>query len=57
MYKFLRVRIREELYKKYKIKCIQLNISLPHQTEKIIKEFVKEDKIEIPFEVVEGLKK
>jgi hypothetical protein len=37
---FLRVRISEDLYKRYKILCIKKNLSIPLQTNALIKNFV-----------------
>ena len=53
----LRVRIRSGLYKKFKILCIQKDISLPKQVEKLVSDFLKEDRIEIPFEMIDKKEK
>ena len=53
-HKMLRVRIRDNLYKKFKITCIENDLSLPKQTEKLISDFIKsKDVVEIPFEMIE----
>lgn len=57
-YTLLRFRLRNNMYKKFKIVCIQNNISIPKQMEKFISEFVKsKDVVEIPFEMIEKVKK
>lgn len=39
--KFHKFLISEELIKKYKLICIELDISMTKQTEKIIDEFIR----------------
>ena len=57
-HKMLRVRIRDNIYKKFQIACIQNDLSLPKQTEKLISDFIKsKDVVEIPFEMIDQLNK
>lgn len=37
----MRFRINEDLYKKYKILCIQKNLSIPKQSVELIRKFVE----------------
>jgi len=39
--KMLHLRVPEDLLKKYKILCIQKNLSLPKQTTQLIESFCK----------------
>jgi len=39
--KFLRIKVNEELIKKFRIYCIENNISLPKQISALIKIFVE----------------
>ena len=39
--KEVRMIIPEELWKRYKILCVQQNLSLPKQTTELIKKFVE----------------
>ncbi len=57
-YTLIRFRLRDNLYKRFKIACIQNNLSIPKQMEKFINEFVKnKDLVEIPFEMIDKVKK
>jgi hypothetical protein len=38
--KIVRIRIHPALYKKYKVLCAELDLSIPKQTEQIIRNFV-----------------
>lgn len=53
--KVLRVRIPDELYKQYKILCVNLELSLPKQTTQIIESFVLMQQEN--YEKLKGLKK
>jgi hypothetical protein len=37
----IRLRIPHELYKKYKLICVEMDLSMPRQTAQIIEQFVK----------------
>ena len=39
--KVVRIRIDETTFKKYKVLCAELDLSIPKQTEKLIESFVK----------------
>lgn len=39
-YKVYRVMLTEELYKQYKMLCVQKDLSMPKQTAALIKEFM-----------------
>jgi hypothetical protein len=39
--KVVRIRIPEEVYKRYKILCVQKDLSIPRQTEALITHFVE----------------
>jgi hypothetical protein len=43
MEKIIRIRIKTELLKKFKILCVENDISIPKQTEIIIKNFIKQN--------------
>lgn len=47
--KFIRVRLTEELFKKYKVYCAMNELSMTQQTEHIVREFIKDqnEKIKI----------
>ncbi len=36
----IRLRIPHELYKKYKLICVEMDLSMPRQTAQIIEQFV-----------------
>ena len=40
-YKVYRVLLTEELYKRYKHLCVDLDLSMPKQTAALIKEFIE----------------
>lgn len=40
-YKWLKVRVSDEVIKRYKIACIEKNLSLPKQTEQLIAKFLE----------------
>jgi hypothetical protein len=39
--KELRVRISSDLYKRYKMLCLEMDLSLPKQTSKLIENFIQ----------------
>ncbi len=47
--KFIRIRLNEELFRKYKVYCAMNDLSMTQQTEHIVREFIKaqNDKIKI----------
>jgi len=49
MDRFIRVRLSEELFRKYKAFCAIEDISMTQQTQKIVSDFIKQqnDKIKI----------
>ena len=53
--KILRVRIPDELYKRYKILCVHRDLSLPKQSIELINNFV--DVQEKNYAILEALKK
>jgi hypothetical protein len=56
-YVLMRFRVRTHVYKKYKVLCAMNDISIPKQTEDIIRTFIKSnERIEIPYEVIEKIK-
>ena len=40
-YKFIRVRVSEELYTRYKIICAKKNLSIPKQFSELVRCFVE----------------
>jgi len=38
--KVVRIRISEDTFKKYKLLCVEMDLSIPKQTEQIIKNFI-----------------
>lgn len=54
--RIVRIRIRETLYKRYKVLCAMNDMSMPKQTEDIIRNFIKSnEKIEIPYDIIEKI--
>lgn len=52
----IRIRINEVLYKKYKVFCAVNDLSIPIQTQNLIRSFINiNDKVEIPYEVIEKI--
>lgn len=47
--KILRVRVKMDIFKEYQKLCIDLNLSLPKQTEALIRHFVTITKENKPF--------
>lgn len=39
--RFLRVRISEELYKRYRVLCAEMGLSIPKQTAELIRKFIE----------------
>lgn len=39
--RIIRMKIRPELYKKYKIICVEKDLSMPKQTAELIRKFVE----------------
>lgn len=39
--KFIRVRLNDELFRKYKVYCAMNDLSMTQQTEHIVREFIK----------------
>lgn len=39
--KFIRVRLTEDLFRKYKVYCAMNDLSMTQQTEHIVREFIK----------------
>lgn len=48
--KVIRMRVHPVLYKKYKIICAHYDLSMPKQTAALIREFVKIQEVNLPFE-------
>lgn len=38
---FIRVRIPKEVYKRFKVHCIEMNVSVPRQMTEFIRKFVE----------------
>ena len=38
--KIVRIRIEENLFRKYKVLCVEMDLSIPRQTEELIKKFI-----------------
>jgi hypothetical protein len=38
---FIRVRIPKEIYKRFKLHCIEMNLSIPRQTTEFFRKFVE----------------
>lgn len=55
--KIVRIRIDENIYKDYKFLCVDLDLSIPKQTEMLIKQFlqVQRDNLKI-IKTMKGLK-
>lgn len=40
MYKVVRIRINSEVFKRFKVLCAALDLSIPNQTTQLIKDFL-----------------
>ncbi len=55
--KIVRIRIDEHIFKDYKLLCVDLDLSIPKQTEKLIEQFLQVQKNNLKImKTIKGIK-